>query len=93
MAVCGLPDPRPDHAVVMARFAREILIRMKVLTKQLEVLLGPDTGDLELRIGIHSGPATAGVLRGDRTRFQLYVCFKLSSATWFFSLAGLVTLW
>lgn len=27
--------------------------------------------DLAMRIGIHSGPVTAGVLRGDRSRFQL----------------------
>ena len=29
-------------------------------------------GDLSLRVGIHSGPVTAGVLRGDRARFQLF---------------------
>lgn len=34
----------------MARFARDILSRMHVLTKELEVILGPDTGDLMLRI-------------------------------------------
>ena len=28
--------------------------------------------DLALRVGIHSGPVTAGVLRGDRARFQLF---------------------
>jgi class 3 adenylate cyclase len=28
--------------------------------------------DLALRIGMHSGPVTAGVLRGDRARFQLF---------------------
>ena len=32
----------------------------------------PDTGDLCLRIGIHSGPVTAGVLRGQKSRFQLF---------------------
>jgi len=54
VAVCGLPDPRPQHAVAMARFAKDILQRMYVLSKQLEVTLGPDTGDLGLRIGMHS---------------------------------------
>lgn len=68
----GLPDPRKDHAVVMARFARDVLTRMNDLTKRLEVTLGPDTGDLSLRIGLHSGPVTAGVLRGDKSRFQLF---------------------
>jgi class 3 adenylate cyclase len=27
---------------------------------------------LALRIGMHSGPVTAGVLRGERSRFQLF---------------------
>ena len=58
VAVCGLPDPRKDHAVVMARFARECMNRMKELTRKLEVYLGPDTGDLGMRVGIHSGPGT-----------------------------------
>ena len=36
------------------------------LVRKLEVNLGPDTGELNLRIGLHDGPVTAGVLRGDR---------------------------
>ena len=32
----------------------------------------PDTGDLALRVGIHSGPVTAGVLLGEKSRFQLF---------------------
>ena len=72
MAVCGLPDPRADHAVIMARFALDCMSRMQALTKKLEIMLGPDTGDLSMRIGIHSGPVTAGVLRGERSRFQLF---------------------
>ena len=43
-----------------------------ILVKKLEVNLGPDTGDLGLRIGLHSGAVTAGVLRGERSRFQLF---------------------
>lgn len=66
VAVCGLPEPRKDHAVVMARFARECVAKMGELTKELEVKLGPDTGDLAVRVGLHSGPVTAGVLRGER---------------------------
>lgn len=46
--------------------------RTKKLVKKLEVSLGPDTGDLSIRMGIHSGPVTAGVLRGERSRFQLF---------------------
>jgi hypothetical protein len=72
VAVAGLPDPRKDHAVVMARFARDCVSEHLILTKKLEVKLGPDTGDLRLRISLHSGPITAGVLLGKRSRFQLF---------------------
>jgi class 3 adenylate cyclase len=72
VAVAGLPEPRVDHHVVMARFARDCLYKMGTTTKRLEIVLGPDTGDLGLRIGLHSGPVTAGVLRGERARFQLF---------------------
>mmetsp|Transcript_18394 Transcript_18394/g.32434 ORF Transcript_18394/g.32434 Transcript_18394/m.32434 type:complete len:1211 (-) Transcript_18394:204-3836(-) len=72
VAVTGLPEPRKDHAVVMAKFARECLEKFNGLSKQLEISLGPDTGDLAMRAGLHSGPVTAGVLRGDKSRFQLF---------------------
>jgi 3'5'-cyclic nucleotide phosphodiesterase/Adenylate and Guanylate cyclase catalytic domain len=45
---------------------------MSALTKQLEIALGPSTGDLKGRCGLHSGPVTAGVLRGQKARFQLF---------------------
>jgi class 3 adenylate cyclase len=72
VAVAGLPEPRKDHAVVMARFAHDCNIKLHRLLKDLEVTLGPDTGDLSMRFGLHSGPVTAGVLRGERARFQLF---------------------
>lgn len=70
--VCGLPEPCEDHAIVMARFSRECLSRMQLLTRQLEAKLGPDTALLNMRAGLNSGPVTAGVLRGERARFQLF---------------------
>ena len=72
VAVAGCPDPMKNHAVVVSRFALECISTMDSLTKRLEVTLGPDTGDLAVRIGLHSGPVTAGVLRGERARFQLF---------------------
>ena len=101
VAAAGVPDARPDHAVVMASFSRACLRKMRVVAQKLEVVLGPDTGDLKLRVGLHrcvwriyfatryrvpfvvltlsldlcqsnSGQVTAGVLRGERARFQLY---------------------
>eukprot|EP00980_Cylindrotheca_fusiformis_P022361 scaffold9240_cov126-Cylindrotheca_fusiformis.AAC.1 len=72
VAAVGLPEPTDDHAVVACRFAGDCLKKMKDVTLKLEVSLGPDTSDLDLRTGIHSGQVTAGVLRGQRSRFQLF---------------------
>eukprot|EP00980_Cylindrotheca_fusiformis_P011039 scaffold2535_cov126-Cylindrotheca_fusiformis.AAC.1 len=72
VAVAGLPEPDKDHALAVCRFARDCMKTMKDTTLKLEVSLGPDTSDLELRVGIHSGQVTAGVLRGERSRFQLF---------------------
>lgn len=48
----------------VAKFAIECMMRMQVLASELEVVFGPDTGDLSLRIGIHSGTITGGFLKG-----------------------------
>lgn len=72
MCVTGLPDPQPDHAIRMVRFAKQIIRQMHQIVKELERSLGPDTGDLRLRVGANSGPVTAGVLRGEKSRFQLF---------------------
>jgi class 3 adenylate cyclase len=72
VAVTGLPEPRKDHAVVMVKFARDCRSICVDITRELEVSLGPGTGDLRYRFGLHSGPVTAGVLRGKKSRFQLF---------------------
>lgn len=83
----GLPDPRKDHAVIMARFARDCMQTVNDLTKKLEVTLGPDTGDLQIRIGLHSGPVTAGVVSDgavsslDRLFFRQGLIFQFSFST------------
>lgn len=56
----------------MVRFAHDCLSKMRSLAQSLELELGPGTGDLTMRLGLHSGPVTAGVLRGEKTRFQLF---------------------
>jgi len=72
VASTGLPEPMENHASVMVEFAVACLTRFNVLIKQLENNLGPDTGDLDLRVGLHSGPCVAGVLRGNNAQFQLF---------------------
>ena len=56
----------------MARFANNCRDKMNSVVRSLELILGPDTAELRMRFGLHSGPVTAGVLRGDKSRFQLF---------------------
>jgi class 3 adenylate cyclase len=72
VAVTGLPNPQGDHHLRMVRFARQALQTMSDLTTEMEVTLGPGTMNLGFRIGLHSGNVTAGVLRGEKSRFQLF---------------------
>jgi Adenylate and Guanylate cyclase catalytic domain len=62
VAVAGLPDPQDDHAVIMTRFAMDCISSMNQLTAALVHILGEDTSSLELRVGLHSGSVTGGVL-------------------------------
>ena len=65
MAVCGLPKPCPDHAVKMARMA----LRMIAATREY----GLENGlDLQLRIGINSGPVVAGVIGTSKFIYDLW---------------------
>jgi class 3 adenylate cyclase len=72
VAVTGVPNPQQDHALIMAKFARDCMFKMKLATNSLAPSLGEDTADLKMRIGLHSGSVTAGVLRGKKSRFQLF---------------------
>ena len=71
VAVTGIPEPQVDHACIMARFARDCLEQLPVVTRRLSSKLGKDTEELGMRVGLHSGNTTAGVLRGEKGRFQL----------------------
>ena len=56
----------------MTRFARHCLYALNNALDSLTNELGPGTEDLAMRFGIHSGSVTAGVLRGEKSRFQLF---------------------
>jgi Adenylate and Guanylate cyclase catalytic domain len=56
----------------MVKFASSCRQKFNTLVSDMVTQLGPDTRDLMLRIGLHSGPVTAGVLRGQKSRFQLF---------------------
>lgn len=72
VAVTGLPEAQPDHAVLMCKFARSCMAKFLTVTADVAGTLGEDTKDLEMRVGMHSGRVTAGVLRGEKSRFQLF---------------------
>ena len=72
VAVTGVPNPQPEHAVIMVRFAEECIDKMHQVTSKLAVTMGSDTADLSIRVGLHSGTVTGGVLRGHKSRFQLF---------------------
>ncbi|CAB9510944.1 Receptor-type guanylate cyclase gcy [Seminavis robusta] len=72
VAVTGLPNPQAEHAVILVKFARDCMTRMRQVLEDLVETLGVDTRELDMRVGIHSGPVTAGVLRGEKGRFQLF---------------------
>ncbi|MGE4217849.1 MAG: adenylate/guanylate cyclase domain-containing protein [Alphaproteobacteria bacterium] len=65
MAVAGLPVPRTDHAQAAAAMARDMI----------EVLddFGNGFGrSLAVRIGLHSGPVTAGVIGAHRFIYDVW---------------------
>ncbi len=66
MACCGCPDVYPDHAQRMADFALGL--------GECFARAGAATGvtHLRCRVGLHSGPLVAGVLRAEKHRFQLF---------------------
>eukprot|EP00339_Tiarina_fusa_P009010 CAMPEP_0117058878 /NCGR_PEP_ID=MMETSP0472-20121206/40893_1 /TAXON_ID=693140 ORGANISM="Tiarina fusus, Strain LIS" /NCGR_SAMPLE_ID=MMETSP0472 /ASSEMBLY_ACC=CAM_ASM_000603 /LENGTH=805 /DNA_ID=CAMNT_0004776357 /DNA_START=1 /DNA_END=2418 /DNA_ORIENTATION=+ len=72
MAVTGLPMEQEDHAIRMAKFANDCQHKLEQITAELTATLGEGTDDLALRTGMHSGEVTAGVLRGEKGRFQLF---------------------
>jgi class 3 adenylate cyclase len=59
------------YIAVMAKFVRDCVTKFNEFSKQLEISLGPDTANLAMRAGLHSGPVTAGVFRGKKAWFQL----------------------
>lgn len=43
---------RRQHAVTMAKFAKDILIETAIVTLKLEKRLGPGTSTLRVRVGV-----------------------------------------
>jgi class 3 adenylate cyclase len=67
MICVGAPDKETDHAQVACRFATALLSAVKTLRTNES-----KTPDLNIRVGIHSGPVCAGVVGIINTRFHLF---------------------
>jgi class 3 adenylate cyclase len=65
MVVAGAPEPRPDHAEVIATMSIEIMDRLGKLKR-------PDRPALDFRIGFHSGPVVAGVIGKKKFSYDLW---------------------
>jgi adenylate cyclase len=65
MVAAGVPSPRPDHAQVLARLGLDMLDAMRSSA-------GVGKLNLELRVGINSGPVVAGVIGRKRFLYDLW---------------------
>ncbi|HEX3503276.1 MAG TPA: adenylate/guanylate cyclase domain-containing protein [Xanthobacteraceae bacterium] len=65
MAVAGLPEPRIDHAEVIAKLA----LSMRNLVSEVSRHYGED---LKVRIGIHTGETVAGVIGTHKFAYDVW---------------------
>ncbi|CAE7873751.1 Gyc88E [Symbiodinium necroappetens] len=84
MAVAGCPQPIANHADVAAHFAiaaQSSIVRMRasdvmapqgVGGKRLSTILGDQSLELNIRIGLNSGKIRAGVVGLDKPRYKLF---------------------
>jgi guanylate cyclase len=65
MAVAGAPVPRPDHAVAALAFARAVVTAVGDVRAARGI-------ELQVRVGVASGPVVGGVIGRQRLLFDLW---------------------
>ncbi len=65
MAVAGVPDRSPTHAQQMADFALEVIENLREQNRLM-------SRDVQIRIGIHSGTVTAGIIGRQKFAYDLW---------------------
>lgn len=77
IAATGIPEPQENHGFLLAVFAdkcRQAVKKIIASLTQQDLIIDATTAsnNISMRFGIHSGPVTAGVLRGHKSRFELF---------------------
>ncbi len=77
MAVAGVPDVLEDHAQRAALCAMEMLAALNALEISMPPELGDtswiqNVGEIQVRIGIHCGAVTAGVIGTERLQYDVW---------------------
>ncbi|MGI9382194.1 MAG: adenylate/guanylate cyclase domain-containing protein [Methyloligellaceae bacterium] len=65
MAVCGVVEPAEDHGTRLARLALDLPPTVDALSKRHNM-------DLQIRIGLASGPVMAGVIGADKFFYDVW---------------------
>ena len=65
MVAAGIPEPTPDHERKMALFALDMVDKIKEISHSFDA-------DLNLRIGIQTGPVTAGVIGRKKFSYDVW---------------------
>lgn len=65
MAVSGIPQPKSDHA------SRAVAAALQMV-EWARTYVGPQSTKIQLRVGLHSGPVTAGVLGKNKYSYDLW---------------------
>ena len=65
MACTGLLEDAPDHAARLVEFGQQML-------RAAAAVSSPLGGPVNIRVGIHSGPCTSGIVGSIRARYCLF---------------------
>ena len=65
MVISGAPDPRHDHAHLMARLALDLVSEVQAIRAETGI-------PVDLRLGMHTGPVIAGVIGAMRFTYDVW---------------------
>jgi adenylate cyclase len=65
MAACGLPEPREGHAAAVAAMGLD-------MTDAIRAYAARHSVELDIRVGIHTGPVVAGVIGVNKFAYDLW---------------------